>query len=154
MNHHLKPGVQRGDEDAPLKNLVHAPAQPTMAEIVAHVEAAPRARTVDANAPTYAELQAQNERLMKDAAIFDKNITLAHEQRDDALAEAAESQRQLALEQNITASLRRELAAEREDNLRWRRRTWALEARLEHITNIAAGHAVVEGAEEEGSAGG
>lgn len=62
-----------------------------------------------------------------------------------------ELQRDLTIAANIEASLRRDLALEREDNARWARRVKALEARLEHITNIAGGHAVVEGAEEGSS---
>jgi chromosome segregation ATPase len=63
-------------------------------------------------------------------------------------AQLAELQRQVDLGRNFEASLRRELAEQREDNARWRSRNKALEARLEHIAAIASGHAVVEGADD------
>jgi hypothetical protein len=63
--------------------------------------------------------------------------------------------RDLELSRNIEASLRRELAASRaneerlfkalgREDARWTARIKALEARLEHIGNIAGGHAVVD----------
>jgi FtsZ-binding cell division protein ZapB len=59
--------------------------------------------------------------------------------RDVALAraEVAELQRQLTVAHRVEDSLRA-------NDARWARRLKALEARLEHIMNIAGGHALVE----------
>ena len=45
---------------------------------------------------------------------------------------------------NVEASLRRELEEQLAHTARWAQRIKALEARLERITNIAGGHAVVD----------
>jgi hypothetical protein len=68
----------------------------------------------------------------------------------DAEAEVVELQRQIELDRNVEASLRTELAELRANEARWSARMKALEARLEHISNIAGGRAVVdEGSAEE-----
>lgn len=63
--------------------------------------------------------------------------------------EIAELERRLELARNVEASLRRELETERAGTARWSQRIKTLEARLEHIANIAGGHAIVEEVEVE-----